>query len=98
MSENQPDKNEEYVLVNITEQVVREKAKEMMAEYDMCRCPKCYCDVCAIALKRLPSQYATTKKGELLEMVEASRLQYKASLVVSVLKAIGKVKDSPQHG
>ncbi len=92
------DHNDEYVLVNITEQVVRKKAKEMMAEYDMCCCPKCFCDVCAIALQKLPAQYATTKRGELLELVEASRLQSKTSIVVSVLKAIEKVKASPQHG
>ncbi len=102
LNDNKKPQNEktsdDYVLVNITEQVVLKKAREMMEEYDMCCCNKCFCDVCAIALQRLPAQYATTRRGELLEMVEASRLQYKTSLVVSILRAISKVKDSPQHG
>ena len=98
MSQYQPEKHDDYVLVNITEQIVRKKVEEMMAEADMCRCPQCYLDVCALILNKLPPHYATTRKGELLTLIEASRLQYKTDLTVCVLQALMMVRERPRHG
>ena len=98
VSQYQPEKHDDYVLVNITEQIVRKKVDEMMAEADMCRCPQCYLDVCALILNKLPSHYATTRKGELLTLVEASRLQFKTDLTVCVLQALRMVQEHPRHG
>lgn len=88
---------EGYVLVNITEQLVCKKVAELMADFDMCRCDKCYMDACAITLNQLESHYVTTKKGELLTLLDATGYQYKTDLAVYVLKALQHVKASPQH-
>jgi len=86
-----------YVLVNITEHLVRKKVRELMADYDMCQCEKCYLDACAITLNQLDSHYVTTRKGELLTLLDATAYQYKTDLTVYVLQALKRVKESPQH-
>ena len=89
--------NSSYVLVNITEQLVRKKVQDMMRDYDICQCEKCFLDACAITLNQLDQHYVTTKKGELLTLLEATGYQYKTDLTVYVLKALKRVKASPQH-
>jgi competence protein ComFB len=87
-----------YVLVNITEQLVRKKVREMMKDLDMCQCEKCFLDACAIILnQQLDPHYVTTKKGELLTLLDATGYQYKTDLTVSVLQALKAVKEHPQH-
>jgi len=84
--------------VNITEQLVRKKVRELMKDLDMCQCEKCFLDACAIILnQRLDPHYVTTKKGELLTLLDATGYQYKTDLTVSVLQALQAVKDNPQH-
>lgn len=87
-----------YVLVNITEQLVRKKVREMMKDFNMCQCEKCFLDACAIILnQQLDPHYVTTKKGELLTLLDAAGYQYKTDLTVYVLQALKSVKEAPQH-
>ncbi len=91
-------KSDGYVLVNITEQLVRKKVRDTMKDFDMCQCEKCFLDACAIILnQQLDSHYVTTKKGELLTLLDATGYQYKTDLTVSVLQALKAVQKSPQH-
>ncbi len=89
--------NAPYMLVNITEELVREKVGEMMASQDMCRCEKCYYDACAIALNALKPCYVTTEKGSLLSLLSAQHAETQTELTVCVLQALLKVKSSPRH-
>ncbi len=92
------EKQNEFVLVNITEQLVRKKVRELMKDFDMCQCEKCYLDACAIILnQQLDSHYVTTRKGELLTLLDATGYQYKTDLTVSVLQALKAVQAQPQH-
>jgi competence protein ComFB len=91
------ERKESYELVNTAEQLVRKKVRELMPGFDMCQCEKCYLDTCAIILNQLASHFVTTRKGELLTLLDATDSQYKIDLTVYVLKALQKVKDSPQH-
>lgn len=84
-------------LVNITEELVKEKVKEMMASYDMCKCEKCYLDACALVLNVLRPRYVTTHKGSLLSQLSAANNEYQTELTVSVLQALMRVKESPRH-
>lgn len=86
-----------YVLVNITEELVRKKVKEMMKDFDMCQCDKCYLDVCAIILNDLKPHYVTTEIGMLLTELLATHYQYQTDLTVHVLEAMKQVKNSPHH-
>jgi competence protein ComFB len=87
----------EYELVNITEEVVKKKVRELMAGMDMCLCEKCYCDACALVLNALRPHYVTTEKGLLLTMLSAENSQFKADLTTAVLQALMTVKASPKH-
>jgi len=88
---------EDYALVNTTEQLVREKVRELMPGLDMCQCEKCYLDACAIILNQLEPHYVTTRKGELLTLLDASERQAQVGLTVHVLQALQKIKESPRH-
>lgn len=90
-------KEKEYVLVNIADELVRKKVREMMAQFDMCKCEKCFLDVCAIVLNKTHSYYCTTEKGKLLSLLETTDYQFKTDLVVSVLQAMKFVKEHPRH-
>ena len=86
-----------YVPVNITEEVVKKKVKEMMADFDMCQCDKCYWDACALVLNTMRPHYVTTERGLLLTMLSAEDYQFKTDLAVSILQALKTVKESPKH-
>ncbi len=86
-----------YVLVNITEQLVRKRVRELMPEMKMCQCEKCFLDTCALILNQLPCHYVTTLKGELLTRLDASGLQSNVDLTVYVLQALKKVGEMPHH-
>ncbi len=96
-SMDKPNEAKHYLLVNITEELVRRKVKSLMAEADMCRCEKCYCDVCALILNTMTPQYVTTEKGKLLSLLNASNNQFHTDLVVHAWQAIEKVKKAPKH-
>lgn len=87
----------EYVLVNIAEELVKKKVRELMSGFDMCRCEKCFLDTCAIVLNNTHSYYCTTEKGKLLSLLDATDYQFKTDLVVSVLKSLQFVKERPRH-
>ena len=95
---NKQNEQKEYVMVNIAEELVKRKVKEMMRdETDMCKCDKCYYDVCALILNDTDARYVTTEKGKLMSLLDATNYQFKTDLVVSAVKAIRKVKSSPKH-
>ncbi|MFZ5975712.1 MAG: late competence development ComFB family protein [Bacillota bacterium] len=87
----------DFLLINISEELVRNKVKEMMETYEMCHCQKCYYDVCAIVLNSLKPRYVTTEKGSLLSMLSATNMESQIDLAVSVMQALILVKDSPRH-
>lgn len=89
--------NGSYGLVNITEELVKDKVRELMLSQDMCRCEKCFYDACAIALNTLKPRYVTTEKGSLLSMLSAQHTETQTDLTVCVLQALMKVKESPRH-
>jgi competence protein ComFB len=94
---DKPNETKEYLLVNITEELVRRKVKSLMAAADMCCCDKCYYDVCALILNNMPPQYVTTEKGKLLSLLNTTGSQFQTNLVVHATQAIEKVRQSPMH-
>ena len=87
----------EYVLVNIAEELVKTKVREVMAETDMCKCDKCFLDACAIVLNKTEARYYTTEKGKLLTLLETTDYQFKTDLLVMVLQALKFVGEHPKH-
>jgi len=85
------------ILVNVLEELVREKVDSSIKSLDMCQCEKCRLNACAIALNALPAKYVTTTKGALMALLAASNLEYQTSVQVEVIKALNVVKENPMH-
>lgn len=85
-------------LHNLMEDEVLIVVKRMMDNADdMCTCEKCRLDVTAIALNNLPTKYVVTEKGELYSKLDTMSYQFEADVIKEVIKAIEKVKKTPQH-
>lgn len=84
-------------LVNKTEEIVRQRLDEILAETDCCKCETCYLDMLAIALNYCQPHYVNTLKGELLVKVSSSERQSQVDIDVAILKAIEIVKHHPHH-
>ena len=88
---------EEYILRNYWEDKVVERAKAMMEKMDMCTCEKCLYDVSALALNKLPPQYVTTHKGNLMMKIPATTAKMELELTVLISRSAKMVKDKPMH-
>lgn len=99
MSQEQIDSEQEseVILVNIVEELVKEKITELMKTFPMCKCKKCYFNACAIALNSLKPQYVTTTKGALLAQLNSFDKAYEIQIMVECTRAMMMVKESPRH-
>jgi competence protein ComFB len=95
--DNTEKKQEELVLVNAVEEIVKEKAKTMVQNAEMCKCRKCYLNVCAIALNKLKPRYITSSRGKILSSLDIMDYGYQAELTVAIVGAIEIVKKNPRH-
>ncbi len=98
--ENKPSektKSTDLILVNIVEEIVRDKTAKLMKTIDMCQCETCYLNACAIVLNTRDPLYVTTKKGALLSRISTINYAYQTDLTVEILKALMIVKNSPRH-
>ena len=86
-----------FTLVNINEELVKREAKSIMQTVDMCRCDKCYFDVCALVLNQMPPQYTTTQKGALLASIQHIKRPQEIDLMLLIAMACKMVKESPRH-
>ena len=87
----------QLIMINITEQIVKQQVRETIKELGCCECEICYFNACALALNALKSKYVTTNAGEILSEFTAAEANNKAEILVEVTKAVMKVKDSPRH-
>ncbi len=88
---------EKLMLLNIVEDMVRQKVNELIKDMEMCDCSQCRMSASAVALNHLPSHYVTTEKGELLGALEDTSVNYQTNVTVEVVKALQFVKEHPRH-
>jgi len=91
------DAQVQFILVNIVEEMVRQKVNELIKDIDMCKCEKCRLNACAIALNALPCHYVTTEKGALLAKITSTEVDYQTNVTIEVTKALMIVKGRPLH-
>ena len=89
--------DESLILVNIVEELVRDKVDSAIKALNMCGCERCRLNAYAIALNALPARYVTTTKGALLALLAANNLEYQTTVQVEVIKALNVVKEYPMH-
>jgi competence protein ComFB len=87
----------DYILVNAWETMVEEAVGQMQPLMEMCGCPKCFCDACAIVLNNLPPKYVTSHRGEVFSKVSQLNTSSQADLSILAARALQQVKNSPGH-
>lgn len=92
------NRNQGYHLINAMEEIVIQKARVTIPYDDeVCKCEKCFYDICAIVLNTLPPKYSTTDKGSLFVRVTQLDKTDTVQISVEIAKAIELVKKRPSH-
>ncbi|MDE5742097.1 MAG: late competence development ComFB family protein, partial [Oscillospiraceae bacterium] len=66
----------EYNVVNVMEEVVRERLDVFLKDVDCCKCDTCIGDMMAMALNTLKPKYVNSKKGALFTKLTATKMQH----------------------
>ncbi|MGI5979579.1 MAG: late competence development ComFB family protein [Oscillospiraceae bacterium] len=85
------------VLFNVMEELVRRAVDERIEAMDMCKCEICRLNACALALNALPPRYVTSKRGNMLAYVSGEMTHFKSQVLVETTKALLQVKEHPLH-
>jgi competence protein ComFB len=84
---------------NIVEEFVRSLYAEMRPGVkDSHDCPVCEEDVMVFALNRLPPQYVSTTKGEVLSRLDIQTGQHRTDATVAMMEAFRFVAANPRCG
>ena len=88
-----------YYIKNAMEDAVIDEAKSALKHMtNICKCDKCFYDVCAIALNTFPASYATSEQGELFKKAIALlNVETRNKISAAVFDAIEIVRDNPIH-
>lgn len=89
--------SEDYIAVNIVEDIVKSKALAFVKRFGMCDCHRCVSDVIALALNDLPARYTVTHKGMLFTKIASYENQYSADINRALTQACMLVNETPRH-
>ena len=84
-------------LVNIMEDIVKDKLTELLKSETCCKCDRCIEDMTALALNKLPARYVSTHNGELFSKLDSTIRQNTVDLNFTVASAIEAVANKPSH-
>ncbi|MEG1800635.1 MAG: late competence development ComFB family protein, partial [Oscillospiraceae bacterium] len=88
---------EDYICVNVVEEITAAMLEDVMTRFDLCTCEKCKADVMAIALNDLTPKYVGTYKGQLFVKLAGYEKQYSTDVLSALTKACIHVKSNPRH-
>jgi len=97
VSRETPKPESAFFLRNYWEAKVMERTKSIISKMDICQCEKCYFDICALVLNKLPPQYVTTRKGDLMMKVPAGTAKSELELTILITKYAKMVSEKPMH-
>jgi competence protein ComFB len=84
-------------MINLMEQVVRDRLFELIHNFEGCRCEKCIDDMEAIALNAIPPKYVNSEKGALFGKVGTMDLHNHHQIDLEIIRAIDFVSKNPKH-
>lgn len=84
-------------LINVMEDIVKDKLNEMLRTENCCKCDRCIEDMTALALNKLPARYVSTHNGELFSKLNSLVRQNSVDLNIAVAEAISCVSKKPSH-
>jgi hypothetical protein len=89
-----------FKFVNATEEMILDKVRiAIKNDNEMCKCEKCYYDVCCLVLNGMGApKYVTSHQGALMSKISSSMsVQAMGVISVEILKALNMVKVKPNH-
>lgn len=90
--------NDQYSFVNIMEQLIlRQDINSYLEQYNVCKCPRCMADVCALALSGMPPKYVVTSKDSISPLLSYYESRNKILMLTELIKACNKVRENPRH-
>lgn len=90
--------DKEYRFLNVMEQLLmRQNLESVLTQYEVCTCPRCMSDVCALALTGLPAKYVVTSKDSISPLISYYENKYKIPVLTELMKACNKVRQNPRH-
>lgn len=84
-------------LLNVMELLVDEKLERYVKLFGLCRCPRCLADAKALALTRLPAQYAVLPSAVRAPRISLYRAKFDTEVTSQILYACKAVMDAPRH-
>ena len=93
-------KGKKYTFSNVMEDTVLEKVRQKISsDADMCKCQKCYYDVCALVLNNMElAKYTTSDEGTVIMRAPLDvGIMSSGQLMVEIAKAISLVGERPNH-
>lgn len=84
-------------VVNVMEEIVKERLDIFLAGADCCQCEMCKGDMLAMALNMLEPKYVNSRKGELFSRLNTTKYQNTVDIDIAVTKAIATVSSSPHR-
>lgn len=90
--------NREYRFINVMEQLLmRQDLDAVLKQHNVCTCPRCMTDVCALTLTGLPPKYVVTSKDSISPLLSYYENKYKIPILTELMKACNRVRESPRH-
>ena len=90
-------KSDDFVLKNVSEDLVDMYLDSSIAASGMCNCPRCRADVRAYALNNFPPRYVVTDLGDALMRVDIMSNQFRADIIIAIMNGINLVMKNPRH-
>lgn len=90
--------DKEYRFINVMEQLLmRQNLEAVLTQYEVCTCPRCMSDVCALVLTGLPSKYVVTSRDSISPLISYYENKYKIPVLTELMKACTRVRENPRH-
>ena len=94
----QQDEKPKYMFTNVLEGIVIEETASILKRAkNVCKCDKCFADVCALTLNNIKPQYTTTEIGEIYSRTKMLNILNLSEVTDEIFKNIDRVKEKPSH-
>ena len=94
---SQENEKEEFVYLNVCEELVRDKVSEYMDKFSVCKCERCVADTMALALTNLPPKYVVLNNKDEIPFISFYENKYRILLMTELTKACLTVNNNPRH-
>lgn len=86
-------------LINVSEALAKERLDAALENNDnVCKCAKCYGDMLAMVLNKIPARYVNSDIGSLFKKLDATTSpQAQMDIDIAVEQAIAVVSQRPKH-